>query len=690
MNNDFRILRFTNVWLGTLLLGFLFLNTFYAQSNKINPANPDSTASKNISTADSSLKTLAKTGIVKFSRIGFNSNDNGSSSISKKKLETIDYRFIGDFLNAAPFSFIKDFGSVGYPNSVSLYGQKNSGVLFNGGQIPMNVSALGEINLNLLQSESIDSIEVVSLPRAFLFGNNNSSAVVFYPRVPQTNKAYSRLRYYQAPVDEALFDGIFSLTPIKKLNTYIQVTNHSNNPRYRNSDYSNWMASVRLNYLLSAKSSLAFNYWHANSKIQLNGGVDLVAIENEYGSEQINSILYNNISAPVNYTNRYLSNINNTFALNFNTELFSNTQSIATIYYHDYLGQFRQNIGSLDTTMAPVKREHKTKVLGATFLQKISYYNYSFNGLLQFERLNYSTPFFLEEVKKSTVSFAFDASAKLLNGKIVPALFGKFSSYSNEKYFSFGSDLSIHLLDDISIYLGYANQRAPFNVFEAGYRLESSSDIITRSVIYEAKAAYKKESLNASAGFFTIQKSNEALPAFLSSNNEITDNIVFTSGKNYSVSGINLNMDLRVWKFLFNTTANFYFNEESRKISGLPNFNSRGGIYYVDTLFNNSLDLKTGITFSTIGSRFEERFDFEKGFSSSYVIDRTTKSVSLINSSLFKSELQLDFFLSGRIQQNAIIYFVFENLLDNKYYLIPYYPKQPRGIRLGVAWEFFD
>jgi outer membrane cobalamin receptor len=51
---------------------------------------------------------------------------------------------------------------------------------------------------------------------------------------------------------------------------------------------------------------------------------------------------------------------------------------------------------------------------------------------------------------------------------------------------------------------------------------------------------------------------------------------------------------------------------------------------------------------------------------------------------------QIDLFIAGTIQESATIYFVFENLLDEQYYIIPYYPMYPMGLRFGISWEFLD
>ena len=51
---------------------------------------------------------------------------------------------------------------------------------------------------------------------------------------------------------------------------------------------------------------------------------------------------------------------------------------------------------------------------------------------------------------------------------------------------------------------------------------------------------------------------------------------------------------------------------------------------------------------------------------------------------------KLDFTLVGEIQKVAIVYFTWENLFDNNYYITPYYPMPARNLRFGVAWELFN
>jgi len=79
-------------------------------------------------------------------------------------------------------------------------------------------------------------------------------------------------------------------------------------------------------------------------------------------------------------------------------------------------------------------------------------------------------------------------------------------------------------------------------------------------------------------------------------------------------------------------------------------------------LFNQDLDLKTGFVLNY--------YDFE--------------------SKDFKSASQLDFTIAGTIRKVAIVYFSWENLLNEKYFIVPYYPMRERGIRFGIAWELFN
>ncbi|MBK6913937.1 MAG: hypothetical protein IPH11_09815 [Ignavibacteriales bacterium] len=42
------------------------------------------------------------------------------------------------------------------------------------------------------------------------------------------------------------------------------------------------------------------------------------------------------------------------------------------------------------------------------------------------------------------------------------------------------------------------------------------------------------------------------------------------------------------------------------------------------------------------------------------------------------------------MQKVATVYFTWENLFDNDYFITPYYPMPNRNIRFGLSWELFN
>ena len=103
---------------------------------------------------------------------------------------------------------------------------------------------------------------------------------------------------------------------------------------------------------------------------------------------------------------------------------------------------------------------------------------------------------------------------------------------------------------------------------------------------------------------------------------------------------------------------------------GVPDFQTQTGLYYTSKLFNDNLDLKTGFVFYYTGTN--NVFTNEHGVTE------------------VPSSYKLDFTLAGEIQKTAIVYFLWQNLLGNDYYITPYYPMPTRNIRFGFAWELFN
>lgn len=155
-----------------------------------------------------------------------------------------------------------------------------------------------------------------------------------------------------------------------------------------------------------------------------------------------------------------------------------------------------------------------------------------------------------------------------------------------------------------------------------------------------------------------------------------------------STSGIGLKLNFNLWRIFFESNS-AYYSTDGGYLNTLPDLTFNGGLYYRDTLFNANLHLKTGFYLQYTGSQQNSIYTYDFERSSKYFWGGLTpQMVSQIPS--IKPSLQLDFTLIGEIQQRAILYFTLENILGENYYVVPYYLKQGRGMRLGFSWEFLN
>lgn len=682
------------VLIGLFTFDYTLIN---AQVKRKTVSRADSTSNLTL-TANDSVKTTQQKSIVRFITTASLLDSNFSGNIiSNRKLEATDYRFAEELLVGSKYAYIKKLGNGGAPTEVSLYGLNSNFSTFLVDGISVADRMTGFSNLHFVQSESIGQIELIPLSRGFLFGNSNIAAVNIISREPIASKPYSRLKYYQAPEGEGFIDGIFNITPFKKLKAYLQLTNHGAESYYSNSRFSNWMANVRLSYLLSPTETIRIEYKHVKANYGLYGGVDINATGNKYPNFALDDVVFDNLTGVVRFTNRYITNTNNYFAATLLTKAITETPFELSFYYRDDLAEFRQNIsGTISDNALPVFSDNKVQTIGVRFRQDYSNDLFDFESFTIFERNKYITSLFQKEFTNSSLSTSLITTLKLTDKIALPSAYIKYLiNNSDMNYFGVGGDLTVNIDKQLSVYSGFSYFKKPFSRLESLYY---GSDIFHTSDLskekqqiqtFELKANANIGLLSLSAGYFLINNDNDLISTFEKS--DMLNDVSYFSGRyESSAQGLSIQANFNLWNVYFNTNNILYLSEKEQIRNGLPKFSSNGGVYYIDTLFNNNLKMKVGLNYYSIGSRYEQRFDFEKGRSSSYYFSSFDGSYSLINSTEFTPSFQLDFFFAGRIQEKAVVYFTWENLLNARYFEIPYYPARPRGLRFGVAWEFLD
>jgi len=613
--------------------------------------------------------------------------------LKKEELNFSDYRYSGNYFNYIHFGLLRDLGSLSQPNEVLLYGCGYNNISFLYDGILLNNRLFNSFDLYLLQSESIDSIEVISFPRGFFYSNyNNFASINFISKYTSSSKPYTRIKFYQAPNEEGMIDGIFSSNFGKRLNIFSEITNQSVNPFYRNTDYSLWLASLRISYALSNNLTLRGSYQHSKSIIQLNGGVNADSILNSYPKEQFEDVLYNNILAPVKFYNRYQKVTNNNFTLRLSGELYKNSFTDFSIYYQTGLNEFRQNDTTgtnLQSNAEKIFHNNEYRTIGVRLKHDIIFSNLQINLINEFENNKFSTPLLIQNKSLNSFSSGIFLTSFLSEKIAQISLYGKYLNYDNNSYFGYGGDISFNLNNKIKIYAGASSFYKPFTLFENHPFAINKKQ---KNTAVEIKSIFSFNPFKIELGYFYSASIDKQIAALIQNKFLLNDNATYFKIDNLYLQGINLALNAKFWKIILTSNTNFYFSESNREKQAIPEFTSSGGIYYQDLLFNSNLNLKIGLNYYSIGKRNDLLIDFEKNITTPYMwlIAPNIRTVPYLLTNKYPSEFQLDLFAAGQIQKNAIIYFVFENLLNRKYFIVPYYPKQERGIRVGVAWEFFD
>lgn len=579
---------------------------------------------------------------------------------SNKELIKLEYQYTGDYLRLSQFNFIKNLGFTGQPNETFLYGVGNDAVSYLMDGISYNDRQSNSLNLNLIQSEDVDSIEVIPLPRGFLYGAyNNPVSVNFITKDFLSAQPYTRIRFYQGTNRDMMFDGIFNAIITNKLIASFDIANRIYDGTYDNTDYSIWQGKVKLRYLLSNAVNIIASYNYNDYNAGYSGGVDIDSIR--LISENVDDVLYDFRAAPMVYPNGELKTLTHLPRLRFLIKPTDWMRSDASVFF--MFNRYEKN------TSASEYSENNT--YGLNIRNDFDYSIFKFQLNVDYEKRNvFSSKSFynpIDSICSNILQSDFDAdlfslssilSANLDDGTFIPSIYYKTSTY-NKNYsqpmdynddktsHGIGVDLLFKIKSSFGFYFGTSVLK-PYN----------SSNEYT---LIELGTRYQNEFVFADLKYFY----NEYNYGFyIDTGLDINDYIRFGY-----LNGLGLNLKFKYWKLLLESNSSYSFSVDD-KLFGVPDFQTQTGLYYTSKLFDDNLDLKTGFVFHYTGAN--NVFTNEQGVTE------------------VPSSYKLDFTLAGEIQNIAIVYFLWQNLLDNDYYITPYYPMPTRNIRFGVAWEMYN
>lgn len=608
------------------------------------------------------------------------------TKLNGKDFRTDDYKTSYDLFSYLPYGFGQDLGQLGQPNEQMFYGLGFGNIGYSRDGIRLNNAWQNSYDLNKLPFERTDSLEIVPLPRGFLFDlYNNPVSVNFYTRDNYSLRPVTRLKFYQSSFDEGFIDLLFHTYVTKRFDFGVGLSVSGIDSRFYNSDYESWKLNGKLGYMFSDNLFIRANYYFVNDSLALNGGLPTSTIENGYYSDVL-------------YENRYQLSSNHYGDIKVLANIFPNSKTDITLYYQYDKQQFHQNKDTLAQNIPVLVNNNSYQTTGASFRNDYlnDYVNFYISA--NYEITEYSLDMMNTYETDNIISIAGQLQFTPIESLIVPTAYAKYSRLFDTSYFGFGGDLNVSINNQLTLYGGLSFYSKPHSRIERYYsdsnylssdysqqKSQGKSDITT----LEIGANFNLNFLDGSVSYFAYGNSNAFKPIINNYNDSLIINEVsILESYSQSISGLNISFNFNVWRFLFSNNITYYFTNNNN-FTSRPDYSIAGRFYYVDKLFNGNLKLKTGINYRFTGEQPYFVYDFEKSMQARFVTSTAT-GTQLIKDEVVPTSFQIDLYLAGTIQDVATIYVVLENIVDSEYYIVPYYYKQPQMLRLGVSWILFD
>ena len=635
------------------------------------------------SVSDSLLNTPTAPSIIFIHSIGIDDQNEYIDRINRKNYSKEDYRNFSDIFNQLPFSFNQDLGALGQPNEQMFYGLGFGNISYHRDGTILNNRWQNSYDLNKLNNELIDSIEIAPITKGFLYSTyNNPVSVSMNSRFKFPSRPITHLKFYQASFDEGFVDLLFHTPITKKISFGINLSNTAIDSRFSNSDYESWKFNAQINYIVNDKININANYYYTYDTLALFGGLDTATILNDNFSPVLYE--YNN-----GVSSRYQVTYNNNANVKILTTLFPNSKTDLTFYFNSNSQKFIQNRDTLFSYLPTIIHDNYHQTIGVSLRNLYNVKEISLDLIANFESTTFNTDLLYSNNTENIFTLSGDLKLPLISSKyFVPSLFGKINNFNGVNMFGFGADISGSINNQISYYAGISWFEQQMSSFESGYYISdehfsakpSNNNSIEIGLKYSTKSIYGKIS------YFNFTSKNHSIPFIGQSGIDslLVNELSYFSELDISNSGVNLNINYKLWKFLFSNNFSYYFSSRGERVYASPDYTLLGKLYYLDVLFDKSLNLKAGINYRFTGGQLPFVYDFEKS------LQITQQLTPLVNYTSVPSSFQLDLFLAGTIQESATIFVTLENLLDTEYYVVPYYFKQPMTLRLGVSWLLYD
>jgi hypothetical protein len=256
-----------------------------------------------------------------------------SDTISNDFFIWNDKKNLSEIMDEKSGYFLNYFG-IGGRNLIKYNGSDEYSVgIFRDG-IQINDNFFGSFDIENISVNEIEKIEEISNVSSFLYGiNTRAKSINVITKDRFQPKLFSQFRYSQDRYGAMSADFFVNMPLSRKFNFIFGISNHSNDGRYTNSDFSTWRGRIKLNYYYSPRLNLKTNFYYAKVQRGLNEGL----------VNSADDTLSSSILASVIDPDAYEKVTNYFFDVTLIAKLFNDNNSLTKLkfYTNNSLREFR-------------------------------------------------------------------------------------------------------------------------------------------------------------------------------------------------------------------------------------------------------------------------------------------------------------------------------------------------------------
>ena len=594
--------------------------------------------------------------------------------MSREDMRWQDPSTLTRLVGTMPGFLLQDQVQIGQYTSATIDGidWRSIGVLSNGRTLADPAS--GIYNLELMTEENLERLEVITGPRAFLYGLNSTGAAInLVTRTYNSNRPFTRLFYSESSYGYAQTDGSFAQNVSRHMNVTAGFHFQGTDGRYSNEADEAWQIRGKIRYALTPNLSVLLSDYYTSTNTDLNGGVDMQTFSFASLAEAV----------AVANTDSYEKITRHDVDLTAVGTFLPDSTDVTTLtgYYSGNLREYRDEENRPDPNGLFVQQDQRSSWAGIQITQTLTTPVGSWlAGAMTEQRQVEGSPTIGRQ--RTILSAAWIKNEITLAEDLDLAAYARMQETLSKARLGVGADARLSVLPSVAVFAGLSSSyRVP--TFTELYWNDSTAHgdptlIPEHHMVYEAGVEWRNDRENFARVTLTHRTITGPIFASAIDTPFVFPRLRFVQGDHENLTDIAIGFSWRVWKLLFEGDGMFFLSRRGGTASeDLPPLRISGGGYFREQLFKGNLDLKMGF-----------RGWYRTGYNGEIFNPQVLTFVPNTGLPLGRAA-SIDFVLLAHLA-DAQIHFIWENLPGIYYFASPKYPGLDRVLRFGLSWDFWN